>query len=150
MKFLISSLIAAAAVFSTSAYAGDRWGHNNDRGRHDDRWQHRHHHRAQPVFVPYAYAAPRVVYQAAPVVVYRERIVYRDRPVYYEEAPRNYGDEQQPAAYGDRGNRLIGQTLGAIAGGALGTQVGQGNGRIAATVIGAVVGSAIGGNAAGY
>jgi hypothetical protein len=81
------------------------------------------------------------------VVVYRERIVYRDRPVYYEAEPRSY---EQPAAYGGGGNRLLGQTLGAIAGGALGTQVGQGNGRIAATAIGAVVGGALGGHAAGY
>lgn len=133
----ISALIAAAA-FSASALA------DNGRG-HRDHWKHRQHHHPQHVVVPYAYAPPVVIYRPAPVVVYREPIVYHE-PVYYEAPPRYY---ERPAAYGG-GNRLMGQTLGAIAGGALGTQIGQGNGRIAATAIGAVVGGALGGHAAGY
>ena len=139
-KLSISALIAAAA-FSASAFADNGWGH-----RDRDHWKHRKHHHPQHVIVPYAYAPPVVIYRPAPVVVYREpTIVYRE-PVYYEAPPRYY---EQPAAYGG-GNRLMGQALGAIAGGALGTQVGQGNGRIAATAIGAVVGGALGGHAAGY
>ena len=136
-RLLIPALIATA-VFSANAFAhGDR----DD----DDRWEHRHHRRVERVVVHHVYAEPEVIYQAPPVV-YRERIVYRDRPVYYEAEPRYY---ERPAPYsGGSSNRLIGQTIGAIAGGALGNQVGRGNGRIAATAIGAVVGSAIGGNVA--
>jgi len=141
-KIFIPALVAAS-LFSASAFADNGWG-----GHDNKHWKHRkhQHQHVQQVMVPRAYVAPVVVYEPAPVVVYRERIVYRDRPVYYEAEPRYY---EQPAAYGG-GNRLLGQTLGAIAGGALGTQVGQGNGRIAATAIGAVVGGALGGHAAGY
>ena len=135
-RLLISTMIAAAA-FSANAFAhGDR---------DDDHWEHHRHHRVERVVVQNVYAEPEVIYQAPPVI-YRERIVYRDRPVYYEAAPRYY---EQPAPYPVYGsNRLIGQAIGAIAGGALGNQVGRGNGRIAATAIGAVVGSAIGGSVA--
>lgn len=142
-KFWIPALVAAS-FFSASAFADNGWG-----GHDNKHWKHRKHHQHQHVMmVPRAYVAPVVVYEPAPVVVYRERIVYRDRPEYYEAQPRYY--EQPAAVYGGGGNRLLGQTLGAIAGGALGTQVGQGNGRIAATAIGAVVGGALGGHAAGY
>ncbi|BCB28594.1 hypothetical protein SKTS_34800 [Sulfurimicrobium lacus] len=136
-RLLISTMIAAAA-FSANAFAhGDR---------DDDHWEHHRHHREERVVVQNVYAEPEVIYYQAPPVIYRERIVYRDRPVYYEAAPRYY---EQPATYpGNGSNRLIGQAIGAIAGGALGNQVGRGNGRIAATAIGAVVGSAIGGNVA--
>jgi hypothetical protein len=135
-KILIPTLVAAA-VFSANAFAHGGWD--------DDHRGHRPPHKVKQVVVHHVYEEPRVIYQAPPVV-YRERVVYRDRPVYYEAEPRYY---KQPAAYSSSGsNRLIGQAIGAIAGGALGNQVGQGNGRIAATAIGAVIGSAIGGNAA--
>lgn len=135
-KRLLIPTLVATAVFSANACAHGGWD--------DDRWEHRHY-RGERVVVQRVYAEPAIIYQAPPVV-YRERVVYRDRPVYYEAAPRYY---EQPAAYsGNNSNRLIGQTIGAIAGGALGNQVGRGNGRIAATAIGAVVGSAIGGNVA--
>lgn len=141
-RFLVPAL-AAASFFSAGAFADNGW------SGHEKHWKHRKHHQQhqhQHAVMPRAYVAPVVVYEPAPVVVYRERIVYRDRPVYYEPAPRHY---EPPAVHGG-GNRLLGQTLGAIAGGALGTQVGQGNSRIAATAIGAVVGGALGGHAAGY
>ena len=135
-RLLIPTLIVTA-VFSTSAFA--------DRGWDDNYREHRRHHQSRQVVVHHVYQEPAVIYQAPPVI-YRERVVYRDRPVYYEAEPRYY---ERPASYsGDGSNRMIGQVIGAIAGGALGNQVGSGNGRIAATAIGAVVGSAIGGNAA--
>ena len=135
-RLLIPALIATA-VFSANAFAHD----DGD----DNHWEHRHHRWGEHVVVQHVYAEPEVIYQAPPVV-YRERIVYRERPVYYEAEPRYY---ERPASYsGDSSNRFVGQAIGAIAGGALGNQVGRGNGRIAATAIGAVVGSVIGGNVA--
>lgn len=146
-KLLIPALIATA-VFSANAFADRDW--NDD---YRDQGRGHRHHQMDRVVVQTVYAEPEIIYQAPPVV-YRERIVYRDRPVYYEAEPRyvepRYQERQErPAAYsGDSSNRFVGQALGAIAGGALGSQVGRGNGRIAATAIGAVIGSAMGGNAA--
>lgn len=135
-RLLVPTLIVTA-VFSTNAFA--------EHGLDNDYREHRRHHKEKHVVVHHVYEAPEVIYRA-PQVAYRERIVYRDRPVYYEAAPRYH---ERPASYsGDGSNRLIGQAIGAIAGGALGNQVGKGNGRIAATAIGAVIGSAIGGNVA--
>ena len=144
-KLFIPALITTA-VFSANAFADRGW---DDDYRDRDRGHHRHHQVGQ-VVVQTVYAEPEIIYQAPPVV-YRERIVYRDRPVYYEAEPR-YAEpryQERPVVYaGDSSNRFVGQALGAIAGGALGSQVGRGNGRIAATAIGAVIGSALGGNAA--
>jgi hypothetical protein len=135
-RLLIPALISTA-VFSANAFAHSGWD--------DDHRGYSRHNRVERVVVQHVYERPAVIYQTPPVV-YRERIVYRDRPVYYEAEPRYY---ERPATYsGDSSNRLIGQAIGAIAGGALGNQVGRGNGRIAATAIGAVIGSAIGGNVA--
>ena len=131
-KFFIPILVAGT-VFATGAAADNGWGH----GRH---WKGHKHHRPAPVVTYYyPYAAPLVVYQPAPVVI-RERVVIREEPAYYYEAPHY---QERPAAYG--GNRMLGTTIGAIAGAALGSQVGSGNGRTAATAIGAVVGGAMGG-----
>lgn len=135
-RLLIPALISTA-IFSTSAFAQGGWDGDN-RG-------HRRHHQVERVIVRHVYEQPAVIYQAPPVL-YRERIVYRDRPVYYEAAPRYYDRPAYYPVYGS--NRLIGQTIGAIAGGAIGNQIGEGNGRFAATAIGAVIGSAIGGNIA--
>jgi len=148
--------LAAACVFSANAFAGHDW---DD----DDRYEHRHGHRGKhvvmrPVYVesPVVYQAPRVVYPAPqvvyqpvyqpPQVVYRDRIVYRDVPV-YEPAPRYY---EQPAVQFYPGDRVVAQTVGAIAGGVIGNQFGKGNGRVAATAVGAVVGGIIGGNLPAY
>lgn len=137
MNRLLIPTLVVTAFFSANAFA--------DRGWDDDYREHGRHHRAEHVVVHHVYEEPEVIYQAPPVV-YRERVVYRDRPVYYEAEPRYY---ERTATYsGDSSNRLIGHAIGAIAGGALGNQVGRGNGRIAATAIGAVVGSVIGGNVA--
>ena len=125
-RFLIPTLIATA-IFSANAFAHNDW---------DDYGEHQRHHRMERIVVHHVYEEPEVIY--------RERIVYRDRPAYYETAPRYYG-----RPYSESGsNRLVGQAIGAVAGGALGNQLGRGNGRIAATAIGAVVGSVIGGNIA--
>jgi len=139
--------LLASAVFSANAFADHGW---DD----DDRYEHRCRHEARRVIV---YEQPQVVYQAPPQVVYqappveyRERIVYRDRPVYYDAppAPRYY---DRPADYPRyNGNRVVGQAVGAIAGGVLGNQVGRGSGRIAATAVGAVLGSVVGGRLSDY
>lgn len=129
-KFFLP-LLAAGLLTGGNALADNGWGH----GRHH--WKHQHH--APPAvtyYYPYGYA-PVFVYPAPPPVVIRERIV--ERPAYYYD----YG----PARYAERpvGGNMVGTTLGAIAGAALGNQVGSGNGRVAATAIGAVVGGTLGG-----
>lgn len=147
-RFLIPALVAAAA-FSSSAFADHGW----DDG---DRWEHRHHHGHERMVVQPGYMAPQVVYAPAPVVyqappqvVYQERVVYRDRPVYYQ-APAQQVYYEAPPAPVSGGNRLVGQAVGAVAGGVIGNQFGRGNGRVAATAVGAVVGSVVGGNMAEY
>ena len=101
--------LLASAVFSANAFADRGW---DD----DDRYERRCRHEARRVIV---YEQPQVVYQAPPQVVYqappveyRERIVYRDRPVYYAPpAPRYY---DRPADYPRyNGNHVVGQAVGA-------------------------------------
>lgn len=139
MKKPVIALLIAAAAFSTSAFAHREWDDDDYRGRDYD---HRYHERMQ---YGYGYAQPPVVVYSQPVVV-RERIEYRDRPVYYEQEPARY---YAPAPRQDN-SRILGQAMGAIAGGVLGNNIGQGNGRIAATAIGAVIGGAMGGNLTDY
>lgn len=151
MKRLLIPALVAAAAFSPSAFADNDW----DDDDHCDHRRHRHHHRAERVVVQQIYEEPRVVYQAPPQVIYRDRVVYRDRPVYYEAAPRYEPPppryyEPQAAYSSGGGNRVVGQAIGAVAGGVIGNRFGQGNGRVAATAVGAVVGSVIGGNMADY
>lgn len=141
----------ASAIFSANVLADGGWRHEH--------WGHRHHYpkhrllvqqiyQAPPQVVTYgvlpqvAYQAPPVVVYQAPPTIYRERVVYHDRPVYYEVAPASYSN----AYPGYNANRAMGQAVGAVAGGILGNQIGRGDGRIAATVMGAVIGSAIGGS----
>lgn len=147
--------LSAVCLFSTNAFAG-HW-------EHDDRYEHRRCHRGRHVVMHPAYGqapvvyrapevvypAPRVVYQPVyqpPQVVYRERVVYRDVPV-YQPAPRYYAE---PVVQFHPGDRVVAQTVGAIAGGVIGNQFGRGNGRVAATAVGAVVGGIIGGNLPAY
>lgn len=130
-KLWIPALLAAA-VFSANSFA-----HGGD---HDGWREHRHHHQwARPMPAQVVYVQPRGYYPAPPATYYREPVVYRSAPVYYER-PVAY-----PAYYGDR---VAAQAIGAIAGGVIGNQIG--NGHVAPTLIGAVVGGAVGGHIAGY
>ena len=139
-KFWIPTLLLAA-VFSANAFA-------HDYDEEDDHY-YEHRHVVRRVERVVVYDEPDVVYQAPPVR-YRERIVYRDRPVYVESAPDYYErPAPYPGYYVGVDNRAVGQTVGAIAGGVLGHSVGRGGGRIASTAVGAVLGSIIGGNLAG-
>lgn len=145
----------ASTLFSANVFADHRWDDGDHRGRH-------HRHRIERVMVQPMYEAPHVIYQAAPVayapppVAYRERVVYRDRPVYYQEEPRVYSQPapryvERPAPYQyDNTNRFAGQAIGAVTGGLIGNQFGNGNGRVVSTAVGAVLGSIVGGNMAGY
>ncbi|HTH39319.1 MAG TPA: glycine zipper 2TM domain-containing protein [Rhodocyclaceae bacterium] len=130
--------LAVTALFSIGAQA-----HGWDDHGYYDRYEHHDHHRYVERVVSYpVYVEPVRVYQAPPPVIYRERVEYR-QPVYVE-SPRYYS---QPAPYyRNDSNRLMGQALGAVAGGVIGNNIGNGNGRIAATAVGAVVGSIVGGN----
>ena len=132
-KFWIPALLATA-VFSANAFAD----HDCD---DDARYERHYRHSVKREIV---YEEPEVVYQEAPPVVYRERIVYRDRPANYEPEERYYERPRAYASYDERpepyprydGNRAIGQVVGAVAGGVIGNQVGRGRGRVAATEIG--------------
>lgn len=120
-RFWIPAILAAT-TFSASAFAhggNARW---NDR----DDWrapryeQRRDNYRPAPR-AP-VYVQQRVVYSAPPVV-YRQ-------PVAYRVAPPLPND------------RFVAQTIGAVTGGFIGHQVGDG--QIAPTLIGAVIGGVIG------
>ena len=147
-KYWLTALIAPV-VFSANAFAHDR--------DFDNRHERRHRHQVERVVVHQAYVQPRVVYQVPPQRIYRERVVYRERPVYYEaapvyyqaapdyrEAPRHY---PQPSHNDDR---VVGQAIGAVAGAVIGSQFGHGDGRILSTAAGAVIGGVVGGNLSGY
>lgn len=157
MNLPIFAVTAGLLLASGSAVANDRW-QSWDRDHHERRggWHDNHRHdrhcdhrdgRGKHV----VYGAPVVVYQTPPQVVYRERVVYRDVPVHrgYERsyAPRPSYDRPH-ATYSTGNDRVVGQVLGAVAGGVLGNQIGGGNGRVVATTVGAVIGSAIGGEMA--
>ncbi len=142
MKKIAIPALLAATLLSPHAFA-DRFDDDGDYRRH------RHHPHARHVVVHHVYDEPRVVYEQ-PRVVYRERVEYRDRPVYVESAPRDYegpGRYSAPAPAGVS-DRFAGQMVGAVAGGVLGNQVGKGSGRVVATAAGAVIGSIVGGNMA--
>lgn len=132
-KYWLSALIAPV-MFSANAFAHDR-----DYEDHHDR---RYRHRVERVIVHQAYVQPRVVYQVPPQRIYRERIVYREGPAYYEAAPVYYS--------GRSGDRAVGQAIGAVAGAVIGSQFGHGNGRVVSTVAGAAIGSVVGGSLSGY
>jgi len=131
-KLSIPAALIATALVSSSVFA-----HGWER---DDWHEHKHrHHRwveARPVQT--VYVQPQAVY-AAPPVVYRERVVYQLAPVYYE----------RPVTYRSySSDRIVGQAIGAVAGGVIGSQFGHG--RVIPTAIGAVVGGVVGGNLLGY
>lgn len=77
--------------------------------------------------------------------------VLRVDPVYEEiesTRPRQECYEEDVGVRDTRGNNTAGTIFGAIVGGALGNQVGNGDGRKAATIAGAVIGGAVGNSAA--
>lgn len=124
--------LIASAILATNAFA-----HGGDRDGWNDRGWRGHHHarggywRPAPVVV----VAPPVVYPAPPAVV------YRPRPVYYEPRPVYYGASAGYAPYPARD--IAGPVIGAVAGGVIGHQIGDG--RLGPTAIGAAVGSVVGG-----
>ena len=134
MRWIPLVLIAVAVSSSALAHGSRDYG--------DDHRYRRH----ERVVVQQVYHEPVVIYRQAPVV-YRERVIYQERPVYsnYERRDRDY---ERSSSHSDNSQRLVGQTIGAIAGAALGSQVGRGNGRVAATAIGAVMGAVVGGSVA--
>jgi hypothetical protein len=134
-KFWIPALLAAT-TFSASAFAqGGDVQRRNDR----DDWraprqeQRRDDYRPAPR-AP-AYMQSRVIYSAPPVT-YREPVVYRPMPVAYRVAPPLPFPPPLP------NERFVAQTIGAVTGGFIGHQVGDG--QIAPTLIGALIGGVIG------
>ncbi|NOT88219.1 MAG: glycine zipper 2TM domain-containing protein [Lysobacter sp.] len=75
---------------------------------------------------------------------------YQRQECWNESTNRNesgyYRDESGRLYRGDSSSKTTRTVIGAIVGGALGTQVGGGDGRTAATIAGAAIGAAIGGN----
>lgn len=133
------------ANWSNGANMGrqDSWHHRHHRHRDDgnDRYNNRHGSRYGTTAFVYPAPNPYVVYEA-PRVIYRDRIVYRNVPV-YAEMPRSYPQDETWPSH-DNDYPVLGTAIGAIAGGAIGSQLGKGNGRTASTAIGAVIGGALG------
>ncbi len=77
------------------------------------------------------------------------RDTYQRQECWNESTNRNesgyYRDESGRLYQGDSSN-TVRTVIGAIVGGALGTQVGGGDGRTAATIAGAAIGAVVGGN----
>lgn len=162
MKSICVPLMAGLMSVSASTWAHDYDHH--DRHDHGRKYQERYEHRdryygnpapvtywstpryvtAQPVVIRQVYPAPVVMYPP-PRVVYQEPIVYREAPQYGNVYP---GYSAPPRA--GASNPLMGQAVGAVAGGVLGNQIGKGNGRVIATAVGAVIGGAVGGQVARY
>lgn len=78
------------------------------------------------------------------------RDYYQRQECWNERTNRNesgyYRDDSGHLYRGDGSTRTTRTVIGAIVGGALGTQVGSGDGRTAATIAGAAIGAAVGGN----
>jgi hypothetical protein len=126
-RFMIPALLAAV-TFSAGAFA-----HGGDRDNDwcGQRWNdQRYERRMVHVPPPPVYGQPRGYYPA-PRVVYAQPVVYRPAPVYYAEPPMPRDPQ-----------RVVAQTIGAVAGGVIGHQVGDG--QLAPTLIGAVIGGVIG------
>jgi hypothetical protein len=116
------TLLIAATLTCSSAFAHD-WDHDGWR-------EHRHHgwDRREVVYV-----APPVY--AAPQVVYAQPVAYAPAPAYYVSQPVYVGS-----------NRVVGQTVGAVAGGVIGSIAGRG--QLLPTAVGAVIGGVVGGSLA--
>lgn len=117
-RLMIPALLAAA-TFSAGAFA-----HGNDRDWRDQRMDRydRHHHVVR-------HAPP-------PPVVHVRHADYRPAPrvVYHAVPPLPYPPLQS--------ERTVGRAIGAVAGGVIGHQVGDGH--LAPVLIGAVLGGVIG------
>lgn len=122
-KFWIPAILAAT-TFSAGAFAH---GNDRDQDRRYNRWDQQRYER-RIVHMP----PPPV--RAQPRVVYAQPVVYRPAPVYHVAPP------MPPMPHNPQ--RVVGQAIGAVAGGFVGHQVG--NGHIAPTIIGAVIGGVIG------
>ena len=87
------------------------------------------------------YAPPRRVQR------YSEPSYYDDPPPrrYYDQRWSDGNDYRAPRYARDDGNRAVGQTIGAIAGGVIGNRFGEGGGKAAATAVGAIIGGVVGG-----
>ncbi|MBK6637944.1 MAG: glycine zipper 2TM domain-containing protein [Rhodocyclaceae bacterium] len=127
-------------------YGNSRHGRHDSTSRHSGLTTYIYQSTGSPIVI---YETPRVVYEnprvvyETPQVVYRDRVIYRDVPVQQGQV-YGYPQNSAPRQY-QNGSPIVGTAIGAIAGGALGSQFGKGNGRTASTAIGAVIGGALGG-----
>lgn len=148
-------VLVATTVISTNAFANHDWDDDEDCDRRArvERIVERDVYDEPPVVYRerrIVYREPRVIYREPPAV-YRERIEYRGRADHY--TPEPYYEERRDSyrRYDDqRRDRVVGQAVGAVAGGLIGSQIGRGSGRVAATAVGAVVGGILGGQVADY
>ena len=148
ISVLTTLLIAATlgTTLSTAVQADPRWDndrYDRDYGRYNGYPEHhgrhgRHYHEDSYVVVD----RPVVFYDQAPQVVYRDRVVVQQQPVYYQTAPVTYYTPSQTRYYSN--TNPVGGVVGAVAGGVIGNQIGRGPGRAAATAAGAIIGGVIG------
>jgi len=136
--FLVAAMASGAAAAHRDWDDDGRYGRGWERGRdglHGARIEERCERRELRYGPPVAW-----------VPAYREAAVYRPRPVYYAPPPAAYprGGYERHGYYD--GNRMLGQTLGAVVGGVIGNRMGDG--RFGPTALGAVIGGAVGGELA--
>lgn len=131
-RLMIPALIAAAS-FSSGAFA-----QGGDRGydQRDNRWEQQRYER-RVVHMPPPPVHVQRGYHPAPRGAYYQPAAYRPAPVYHVAPPMPHDSQ-----------RVVGQAIGAVAGGVIGHQVG--NGQLAPTLIGAVIGGVIGNQFARY
>jgi hypothetical protein len=122
IRFWIPALLAAT-TFSTGAFAH---GGEHDRDWRDNRWHEQRYERREPRMPEW-----RGHNDERDSGDYRHAGAYRPEPYYRAEPP-------MPA----HPQRVVAQTIGAVAGGMIGHQVGDGE--LAPTLIGAVIGGVIG------
>jgi uncharacterized protein YcfJ len=135
MKLLLNSLVLLAVAGTGTALAQD-YSQRDERGRRGDETHSRDVARVTRVETISQGGDP---YQRQEC--WDEGSDRREGEYYRDESGRLYR--------GDDRNKTTRTLIGALIGGAIGNQVGDGSGRTAATVAGAVVGGAIGKNSGG-
>ena len=133
LKKTACALLGGAAFLAAAPVLADppRWAQARD---------YRHHPGRYPYVVHRVYYYPPPPVVVVPRPVYVERPVYIERPVIVQPAPVYYSPSTYyapPAYVAAPGVATVG---GAIAGAAIGSQIGGGNGRTAAIALGTVLG----------
>jgi uncharacterized protein YcfJ len=144
MKRTTTTVLALALTAALGSSFASAQQYGNGPGRHDNDYRNGDDRRG-------AEGVRTDVAQVTRVVRYSDPYRSFQREQCWNEQSRRYDDDyyrdENGRLYRDDGrNNNTGIVVGAIVGGALGHQVGNGDGRRAATIAGAVIGGAVGHN----